>query len=214
MARTELRTASLYILKFGPWIASASSSVSQHRVKVSSANLSLIEAPNRLAVLDPIPVGADVSHWTGPARFRSPARPDHDRPRIPAWRAECTPPTSADGAFAPAWARPGARGFSKSDFRMRNFPGSTFWEGYSRASSHCGRVSSGSTSKPESSDSEIARPPPNSTRPLDSRSSVAMRSATRRGWLMRKGSSTIPCPRRMFLVLAARCDSTSSGEEL
>src|SRR5579872_1426822 len=47
----RLRTASLYVLKFGPWIAIASSSVSQHSVKVSNANLLLTKEPIGLQFL-------------------------------------------------------------------------------------------------------------------------------------------------------------------
>ena len=46
------------------------------------------------------------------------------------------------------------------------------------------RFSTGSTPlKPPSSSREALSPVPNSTRPLETRSSVAMRSATRAGWL-------------------------------
>ena len=57
----------------------------------------------------------------------------------------------------------------------------------SSASSHCSRLVSRSTPKPPSSASEEASPVPNSTRPSETRSSVAMRSATRAGWLKRWG---------------------------
>ena len=51
----------------------------------------------------------------------------------------------------------------------------------SRDSSHCARLSAGSTSNPPSSPTEEPSPVPNSTRPFESRSIVATRSATRAG---------------------------------
>ena len=51
-------------------------------------------------------------------------------------------------------------------------------------SSHISFVSSGSTRKPPSSVQVALRPVPSSTRPLLRMSSVAIRSATRAGWLM------------------------------
>ena len=51
------------------------------------------------------------------------------------------------------------------------------------ASSHIAFFMRRSTRKPPSSISEALSPEPNSTRPLESRSSAAIRSATRAGWL-------------------------------
>jgi hypothetical protein len=53
----------------------------------------------------------------------------------------------------------------------------------SRPSSHASRLVTGSTWKPPSSASDDDSPEPNSTRPPDTRSSVATRSAVRAGWL-------------------------------
>ena len=83
-----------------------------------------------------------------------------------------------------------------------------------KPSSHIARFSVGSMPKPPSSASDDDSPVPNSTRPPDNRSSVAMRSATRTGWLNAGGICTIPCPRRRLRV---RCDTaarnTSGADE-
>ena len=52
-----------------------------------------------------------------------------------------------------------------------------------KPSSQASRFVAGSTRNPPSSASEPDSPEPNSTRPPDSRSSVATRSAVRAGWL-------------------------------
>jgi len=49
------------------------------------------------------------------------------------------------------------------------------------ASCHMARFSAGETPKPSSSMREADSPVPNSTRPPETRSSIAMRSATRAG---------------------------------
>jgi hypothetical protein len=51
------------------------------------------------------------------------------------------------------------------------------------ASSHISFFCFGSMRKPSSSIREADSPVPNSTRPFDTRSSMAIRSATRAGWL-------------------------------
>ena len=53
----------------------------------------------------------------------------------------------------------------------------------SRPSSHCSRLTTGSMPKPRSSASEDDSPEPKSTRPPETRSSMATRSAVRAGWL-------------------------------
>ena len=53
----------------------------------------------------------------------------------------------------------------------------------SRPSSQASRLVSWSTPNPASSASEDDSPEPNSTRPSDTRSSMAIRSAVRAGWL-------------------------------
>ena len=53
----------------------------------------------------------------------------------------------------------------------------------STASSHISRFSSGLTRNPSSSVRDADSPVPQSTRPSETRSRVAMRSATRAGWL-------------------------------
>ena len=53
----------------------------------------------------------------------------------------------------------------------------------SSPSSHASRLHAGSILKPPSSASEDDSPDPNSTRPFDTRSSMATRSAVRAGWL-------------------------------
>ena len=67
----------------------------------------------------------------------------------------------------------------------------------SSASFHWARLVARSTPNPPSSASELDSPVPNSTRPSDTRSRVAIRSATRAGWLKPTGSWTMPCPSRM-----------------
>src|SRR5579885_2117243 len=62
------------------------------------------------------------------------------------------------------------------------------------ASSHCACFRLRSMPKAPSSACDVDSPVPNSTRPPESRSSVAMRSATRAGWLKAGGSCTMPCP--------------------
>ena len=62
------------------------------------------------------------------------------------------------------------------------------------ASSHWARFSPGSTRKPSSSATVDDSPLPNSTRPLETRSSVEIRSATRKGWLMLGGMCMMPWP--------------------
>ena len=68
-----------------------------------------------------------------------------------------------------------------------------------RPSSHIARLSSGSMPNPPSSASDDDSPVPNSTRPPETRSSVAIRSATRAGWLNGGGVCMMPWPRRMLL---------------
>ncbi len=56
-------------------------------------------------------------------------------------------------------------------------------------------------------------PVPNSTRPSLSKSSVAMRSAIRAGWLMYGGVCTMPWPMRTFLVRWLTAARNTSGAE-
>ena len=84
----------------------------------------------------------------------------------------------------------------------------------SSASVHSARLRARSTPNPPSSISELDSPVPNSTRPSEMRSSVAIRSATRAGWLNPKGSCTMPCPIRMREVRwLAAARNTSGAEE-
>ena len=80
-------------------------------------------------------------------------------------------------------------------------------------SCHMSRDSAVSISKPACSN-WLERPVPNSTRPFETMSSAATRSATRIGWLNLCGKSVTPWPMRMFFV---RCDTaarkTSGAEE-
>jgi hypothetical protein len=78
-------------------------------------------------------------------------------------------------------------------------------------SSHISRFMTGSTRKPPSSASDDDSPVPNSTRPLETRSSMAMRSATRAGWLKAGGVCTMPCPRRMRVVRCEQAARNTSG---
>ena len=82
----------------------------------------------------------------------------------------------------------------------------------SSASCHISRDCATSTSKPACSN-WLERPVPNSTRPPDTRSSIATRSATRIGWLNRFGSSTTPWPIRMRFVRCAAAARKTSGAE-
>ncbi len=83
----------------------------------------------------------------------------------------------------------------------------------SNPSSQASRLRSGSTWKPPSSASLEDSPLPNSTRPCDSRSSVAMRSATRAGWLNRGAVRTTPWPRRMRSVRWLQAARKTSGAD-
>ena len=84
----------------------------------------------------------------------------------------------------------------------------------SSASSHWSRLVARSTRKPPSSASDDASPVPKSTRPSDTRSSVAMRSAMRAVWLKLNGSWTMPWPRRMRVVRwLAAARNTSGADE-
>jgi hypothetical protein len=67
-------------------------------------------------------------------------------------------------------------------------------------------LSIGSIMKPPSSASDDDSPVPKSARPFDTRSSMAIRSATRAGWLNGGGVCTMPWPRRMRCV---RCDAAA-----
>ena len=62
----------------------------------------------------------------------------------------------------------------------------------SRPSCHIARFCAASMPKPPSSASDDDSPVPKSTRPFDTRSSIAMRSATRAGWLNAGGVCTMP----------------------
>ena len=57
----------------------------------------------------------------------------------------------------------------------------------------------------------VERPVPHSTRPSDSRSTVATFSATRAGCVKPKGVSVTPKPRRILLVSRAMAESMMSG---
>ena len=81
----------------------------------------------------------------------------------------------------------------------------------SSASSHMLRLSAGSMPNPPSSPTDDDSPVPNSTRPLEMRSSVDTRSATRAGWLTAGGRCMIPNPSRMSLVRWLAADRKISG---
>ena len=81
----------------------------------------------------------------------------------------------------------------------------------STPSSHMSRFDSRSTPNAPSSACELDSPVPNSTRPPEIRSSVAMRSATRAGWLKPGGICTMPWPSRMFLVRWLAAARNTSG---
>ncbi|MCY1177854.1 hypothetical protein D9M71_846120 [compost metagenome] len=57
-------------------------------------------------------------------------------------------------------------------------------------------------------------PTPKCTRPLDSRSRVAMRSATFTGWFIAGGRQTTPWPMPMRSVLPATKASMVSGADM
>lgn len=82
------------------------------------------------------------------------------------------------------------------------------------ASSTSAVVRSLSTPHSEVSCSVPPRPAPRSSRPPESRSSMAARSATRTGWLKLKGMHTTPCPMRMVFVLAATQVRNISGADM
>ena len=78
-------------------------------------------------------------------------------------------------------------------------------------SSHTSRLSRTRRPKGCSSTGPCPSPSPSSTRPPESRSSVATRSATRMGWLV--GSWMIPWPRRMRCVRCVAAPRNTSGAE-
>ena len=78
---------------------------------------------------------------------------------------------------------------------------------------HISRLSLGSTPNPSSSRRELASPVPQSTRPSLTKSSVAILSATRAGWLNPGGMRTIPCPRRILFVRWLHAARNTSGAE-
>ncbi len=81
------------------------------------------------------------------------------------------------------------------------------------ASSHMPRFSVRRTPNPPSSAADDDSPVPNSTRPPETMSSEAIRSATRAGWFTSGGICTIPCPSRIRLVRCEAAASTTSGAE-
>ena len=83
----------------------------------------------------------------------------------------------------------------------------------SSPSSHCSRLMRGSMPKPASSASLDDSPEPNSTRPLDTRSSIATRSAVRAGWLKPGAVRMIPWPRRMCCVRWLQAARKTSGAD-
>ena len=74
-------------------------------------------------------------------------------------------------------------------------------------------VSSGSASKPPISVHVEERAVPNSSRPPESRSRNAARSATRIGWLISGTHTTAPCPTRIRWVCIATAVRNSSGAD-
>ena len=82
------------------------------------------------------------------------------------------------------------------------------------ASSHIARFCSRRIRNPPSSASELDSPVPNSTRPPDTRSSVAIRSATRAGWFTCGMTFTMPWPSRIRVVRwLAAARNTSGADE-
>lgn len=81
----------------------------------------------------------------------------------------------------------------------------------SSPSRHISRFSAGARLKPPSSASDPDSPEPNSTRPFETRSSIAIRSAMRAGWLYPGAVSTIPCPSRIFVVRWLAAARKTSG---
>ena len=95
-----------------------------------------------------------------------------------------------------------------------NGSSTSMWAIASIASSHISRLRARRIPKPPSSAAELDSPLPNSTRPSDTRSSVAIRSATRAGWLTCGMTLTIPWPILMFFVLwLAAARNTSGADE-
>ena len=82
------------------------------------------------------------------------------------------------------------------------------------ASAHAGRLSACSILNPPNSTAADDSPVPKSTRPLEMRSSVAMRSATRAGWLYLGGICTMPWPSLICSVRwLAAAKNTSGADE-
>ena len=84
----------------------------------------------------------------------------------------------------------------------------------SSASSTCSRLRARSTPKPPSSAADDDSPVPNSTRPSETRSSVAMRSATRAGWLYRGRQlhDAVPEPDALRALRAAARNTSGADE--
>ena len=79
------------------------------------------------------------------------------------------------------------------------------------ASSICGRVPVALMPNASSCQRWLARPQPSCTRPFDARSRVAVRSATRSGWLKANGSSVTMWRMLMRWVCAAIAPYGTSG---
>ena len=60
---------------------------------------------------------------------------------------------------------------------------------------------------------EADSPVPQSTRPFETKSKVASRSAIRAGWLYAGGWRTMPCPNRICLVRWLQAAKKTSGAE-
>ena len=80
-------------------------------------------------------------------------------------------------------------------------------------SSHVFFVSSGFAPKPPSSVHVAERPVPNSSRPSDTRSRTAARSAARIGLFSSGTHVTMPCPTRICFVCIAIAVRNTSGAE-
>ena len=138
--------------------------------------------------------------WPHPRarRMRTTARRSRCGPRGGSSRAGCRRPTPADGASARGFGITLRGGICTNSPSMPVNGSSTSIRVIASSSScHISRLRSRSTRKPPSSAPELDSPVPKSTRPWEIRSSVAIRSATRAGWLTAGITLTIPWPSRM-----------------
>ena len=134
------------------------------------------------------------------------------RRRAGSCRVASTPPTAADAASARAWARRCAAACDELPSTPANGSSVMQRSVTCRPSRHLPllrRVDAEAASSARDDDSPV----PNSTRPFETRSSVARRSATRAGWLNAASVWMMPWPSRMFFVRWLQAARNTSGAD-